>query len=140
MNIRTLDIRTLGILSLAIAAPFGVAATGAVVSTVAVAQWSGPSDTKQAPQPPYAKSTIAAIKAAPKDDQKVTLVGTIVRKTGDETYLFSDGTGEIVVDIDDDAFPKQPVTERTQIQIEGEVDTHLMRDADIDAERVTILK
>lgn len=112
----------------------------ALLSSPAVAQWTGPSDTKQAMQPPYAKTTVSAIKAKPVDDQKVTLEGTIVRKTGDERYQFKDETGEISVEIDDKHFPKEPVGAATRIRIEGEVDTHLMKDPDIDAERITVLK
>lgn len=134
-----MNIRALTIMTLALAAPVAVASTSALMSTTAVAQWSGPSDVGQAGQPDYAATTISAIKAAPNDDQKVTLVGTIIRKTADEKYLFTDGSGEIIVEIDDKKFPKQPVNERTKLKIEGKVDTHMLRDVDIDAERVAIV-
>ncbi len=129
-------IRILIAASMAMLAPAGMA----LVSSAAIAQWTGPSDTKQAAQPAYGKTTVSAIKAKPVDDQKVTLEGTIVRKTGDERYLFKDETGEISVEIDDEDFPREPVDATTRIRIEGEVDTHLMKEPDIDAERVTVVK
>ncbi len=131
-----MSFRTLLVASVVTVAPCVMALPG----SSAMAQWSGPSDTKQAAQPAYGKTTVSAIKAQPKDDQKVTLEGTIVRKTGKERYQFTDGTGEISVEIDDEDFPNEPVGPTTRIRIEGEVDTHLMKEPDIDAERVIVLK
>lgn len=110
------------------------------MSGIAAAQYVGPSDTKTKQAHPYAKTTVATIKADPKDDMKVTLEGNILRKTGHEEYVFSDGTGEIGVEIDDEDFPKERVDQNTKVKIEGEVDTHLLKDADIDVERLTLVK
>lgn len=115
------------------------AAIFAATSTVALAQYQGPAEQSQ-PAETYAKTTVSAIKADPKDDAKVTLEGMLINKTGDETYTFKDETGEILVEIDDDDFPNQPVNENTVVRIEGEVDTHLVKDVDIDAERVIIVQ
>lgn len=121
---------------------FGVIALLACLPfTPAIAQYQGPGGAENSTaQPAYAPNTVAAIKADPKDDMKVTLEGTLTSKTGDETYVFSDGTGEITVEIDDDDFPKEPVNADTVVVLEGEVDTHLTKDADIDVERITIKK
>lgn len=113
------------------------AAIVVVTGSVALAQYQGPAAQGQ-PSEEYAKTTVSAIKSDPKDDAKVTLQGRLINKTGDETYTLKDDTGEILVEIDDEDFPNQPVTETTVVTIEGEVDTHLVKDVDIDAERVLV--
>ncbi len=106
----------------------------------AMAQFTGPSDVAQAQSRGYPAITIREIKADPKDDMKATLEGRILRKVGDEEYLFSDDTGEIRVEIDDDDFPRQPVSETTRVRLEGEVDTHRYKEVDFDVDRVTIIQ
>lgn len=112
----------------------------ALTSTAAVAQYVGPSDGVSSETVKYPASTVAGILTDPRDDAKVTLEGHLLRKTGHETYVFSDGTGEITVEIDDDDLPSQPVDADTKIRIEGEIDTHLIKDTDVNADRVTIIK
>lgn len=118
-----------------------LATTGllAVIGTAALAQYQGPVDQEQTTGS-YDRTTVSAIKADPKDEAKVTLEGRLNRKTGDETYMFSDTTGEILVEIDDDDFPSQPVSEKTVVRIEGEVDTHLLKDVDVDVDRMTVVQ
>lgn len=107
----------------------------------AFAQYQGPGGTQNAvANVAYPMATVAAIKADPKDDMKVSLEGRLLSKTGHETYVFSDGTGEINVEIDDDDFPNEPVTADTIVILQGEVDTHLLKDADIDVDVITIKK
>ena len=103
------------------------------------AQYQGPGG-KASSQRGYAQTTVDAIIKAPQDDRKVRLEGRLLRQVADERYLFSDGTGEIVVEIDDEDFPSGAVNENTIVIIEGEVDTHRYKDTDIDADRVTIRK
>ncbi len=76
----------------------------------------------------------------PKDDQDVVLQGRLLRKTGDEKYVFSDGTGEIVVEIDDDDMPREPVSETTTIELRGEVDTSRKRPPEIDVDSARIVR
>lgn len=83
---------------------------------------------------------VAEILKNPKDDADVSLEGKLVRKLGDEEYVFSDGTGEIVVEIDDDDFPRQPVDENTVVRIKGEVDTGRHRAPEIDVDRLRVVK
>ncbi len=110
-----------------------------VFSGAAVAQYSGPSDTGSPSGGDYPASTISAIITDPKDEAKVTIEGNLVRKIRDETYVFSDGTGEIEVEIDDEDFPAQMVDATTKVRVQGEVDTHLIKDTDINADRVTVI-
>ena len=110
------------------------------LSGAAFAQYSGPSETKDDSKDAYETATIADIMADPKDGMHVTLEGMLVRKMSDEMYVLSDGTNEINVEIDEDDFPNSEVSETTKVKIEGEVDTHLTRDADIEADRVEIMQ
>jgi uncharacterized protein (TIGR00156 family) len=69
------------------------------------------------------------------------LRGEITGKIDDEEYMFTDGTGNIRLDIDDDLLWGQVLTQGTRVEIEGKVDKHLFGDAvDIDVERVLVLK
>lgn len=106
----------------------------------AVAQYVGPAGAPEGVSPGYPLTTVAEIKADPRDDANVTLEGFLIRQIDRETYVFRDDTGEIEVEIDEDDFPRQPVSETTRVRIEGEVDTHRLRDTDIDADRVMILE
>ncbi|UHD47495.1 NirD/YgiW/YdeI family stress tolerance protein [Aureimonas altamirensis] len=115
------------------------AAIALMLTTGAMAQFTGPSDVAQAQSREYPPTTVQQIKADPKDDMKATLEGRILRKVADEEYLFSDDTGEIRVEIDDDDFPRQPVSETTRVRLEGEVDTHRYKEVDFDVDRMTIL-
>jgi len=67
----------------------------------AVASYTGPG--AQA-----CSQTVDDILKAPQNDQDVVLQGNLIRKVGDEKYIFSDGTGEISVEIDDDKLPPEP--------------------------------
>ena len=116
------------------------AAIALLLTTGAMAQFTGPSDVAQAQSRQYPPATVQDIKADPKDEMKATLEGRILRKVADEEYLFSDDTGEIRVEIDDDDFPRQPVSETTRVRLEGEVDTHRYKEVDFDVDRVTIIQ
>jgi uncharacterized protein (TIGR00156 family) len=85
-------------------------------------------------------SSVAAILKNPVDDQRVTLRGNIIRHIGGDKYMFSDGTGEIRVDIDDHLFPVQPIDESTVVEIIGEVDTDFMQFSEIDVKSLRILQ
>ncbi|HUG57341.1 MAG TPA: NirD/YgiW/YdeI family stress tolerance protein, partial [Candidimonas sp.] len=61
------------------------------------------------------------------------------RKQGHEKYIFTDGTGEIVAEIDDKDFPTQQVNEKTKIEIVGEVDTGLRRPPEIEVDTMRII-
>ena len=98
----------------------------------AQAQYVGPTDG------PGVK--ISTILQEPKDDQDVVLRGHIVRKTGHEKYIFSDGTGEITVEIDDDDFPVEAVDAKTLVELRGEVDTGRDRPPEIEVDSVSIVK
>ena len=88
------------------------ATTFAVANTTAVNQQA------------LAPTQITTVKQALtlKDDTPVQLKGYVVKATGDEKYQFSDQTGSITVDIDDDLWQGQPVSAKTPVTIIGEID------------------
>ncbi len=67
-------------------------------------------------------STVKEVLASRKDDEDVVLRGRIVRHVGGDDYIFTDGTGEIEVEIDDDDYPRDRIAMDTEIEIRGEVD------------------
>jgi len=109
-----------------------VAVLSGAFAMPALAQYAGKSAEPATPK-------VSDILSKPVDEQMVRLQGHLVRKTKSETYVFSDGSGEIVVEIDDDDFPKQKVDETTKVEIVGEVDTGLRRPPEIEAETVRVL-
>ncbi len=56
------------------------------------------------------------------DDMPVLLTGHIKSSLGDELYLFSDYTGSIKVEIDEDEWQGQIVTPKTKVRLVGEID------------------
>ncbi|WP_051218984.1 YgiW/YdeI family stress tolerance OB fold protein [Oceanobacter kriegii] len=74
----------------------------------------------------------------PKDDQPVQLSGYLVRKIGEETYVFSDGKQEINAEIESEDFPAQPFDENTPVLIVGEIDYDRLRGIEVDVDRLTI--
>jgi uncharacterized protein (TIGR00156 family) len=87
----------------------------AVVATPAFAQFTGP-DAQGAP------STVADARNA-RIGTYVTLEGNIIARQREDYYTFSDGTGEIRVEISQGTFAGQPVGPETRVRIVGEVDT-----------------
>ena len=92
--------------------------TATIISTQTFAQETKPTTT---PQPtPQAISVMEAMTMP--DDSTVILEGTITSKLGDETYIFTDSSGNINVEIDDEEWNGvSPQTDEI-IMIQGEVD------------------
>ena len=76
----------------------------AVVASSASAQYVGPSSAQPV-------RSVLEVTKNPVDDTEVILRGFLIKKLGDENYLFSDGTGEIRVEIDSEDFPRENVTD-----------------------------
>lgn len=72
------------------------------------------------------------------DDMPVTLTGFLKASLGGEMYIFTDGTGEISVEIDHDKWWGQTATPETPIQIFGEIDKDFMG-TKIDVEVLKVL-
>ena len=55
------------------------------------------------------------------DNVKVVLEGFIIEDKGDEMYLFKDGTGEIGLEIDKDAWKKREMDPEQLVRLYGEI-------------------
>lgn len=107
-----------------------VAVTGS--ATLVHAQYTGPA---------VAPMTVKDLLAQGKDDQHATLRGKITKRIGGDKYLFSDGSGEITVEIDNNEFPnQQPVDAKTEVELSGEFDKELVGSPEFDVDTVTLVK
>ena len=75
-----------------------------------------------------------------KDDQKIILKGHILTKVGHEKYIFTDGTGEIRVEIDNEIFPQVPITEESKLEIYGEIEKDFLQSPEIDVNYLKVIK
>ncbi len=110
-----------------------LAATVLACSSAALAQYTGP--THQVPL-----GTVAAVLKNPVDDQAVTLRGVLQRQVGNEKYIFSDGTGEIRVDIDAKHLAGLKINEKTKVELRGEVEKDFLESPEIDVDAITAMK
>ena len=101
-------------------------------ATAVHAQYVGPSTTAN-------YKNVAEILKNPVDDTVVVLSGHLLRKVGKEKYIFSDGTGEIRVEVDAKYFPATPISEKTKVQINGEVEKEFMSSPEIDVKALVVL-
>ena len=74
------------------------------------------------------------------DDTIVTLTGKIIRQVAHEKYEFSDNTGTIIIEIDDDEWYGVQAGPNDTVQIRGEVDSDTFRRNEIDVKFITIVK
>ncbi len=87
------------------------------------------------------KASVQSILTAPNNGHRVLLRGTIVSNNGDESYLFTDGTGQISLAIENRLLWGQKLVKGTPVEIEGEVDERWFSDVvDISVERVQVMK
>lgn len=92
---------------------------------------------------PEAKSsiTVKEIMQNHYDDMKVDVKGYLVKRLSHDKYLFKDGTGEIIVDIDEKYMPHTNITPKTLVRIYGEIDVkYKFNKIEIDAHRIEIVK
>ncbi len=98
--------------------PLAIATSIFVNVSPIFAQFTGPGGS----QTQTGEVTVASIKMNPIDDMDVVLQGSLLNKISHEKYSFSDGTGEITVEIDDEDFGGKQVDPNTRIEIHGDVD------------------
>ena len=75
--------------------------------------------------PSAAAMTVAEAKKL-SDDTPVVLVGKIEKRLGGEKYLFTDNTGSVTVEIDNDDWRGLNVSDKDTVEIRGEVDKEFM--------------
>ena len=77
--------------------------------------------------------TVKQVLDSGKDDDLVILKGYILRRLEDNTYLFSDATGEINVKILPEYWPAgYKIDDKTKVEISGEYDKHFFKANEID--------
>lgn len=106
-----------------------IVAAGLLLGAAARAQYTGPSAA------PELRQVAAALKEG-RDNQRVRLQGVLVRHLRADKYLFSDGSGEIRVEIEHGLFPRVPVDAQTRVEIVGEVEKDFLESPEIDVERI----
>ncbi|MBM7062441.1 NirD/YgiW/YdeI family stress tolerance protein [Pseudomonas sp. UL073] len=104
-----------------------------LLSTAALAAngYTGPGSTPQV-------TTVSAAQAAA-DDTPVALTGQIVKRIKGDKYEFKDATGSIQVEIDDDEWPANSVSETAKVRLTGEVE-HELTGREIDVDRLELLQ
>ena len=70
------------------------------------------------------------------DETFVYMQGQIVKALGDDKYAFTDKTGEIVLEIDNDEFDGVTVAAGEFIEISGEVDKEMMKPAKVEVKSI----
>ena len=105
------------------------------LASAANAQFSGgfegPSATDKAPM--TVKQAVDL-----RDDAKVNLRGHIVNSLGDEKYTFTDGTADVIVEIDDEDWAGRKVTPENTVEIFGEVDKDRLKPTEIDVDSFSV--
>ncbi|MCM1295092.1 MAG: NirD/YgiW/YdeI family stress tolerance protein [Muribaculaceae bacterium] len=74
-----------------------------------------------------------------RDDTPVVVKGKIVKRTGDEKYMFQDDADTIIVEIDDDDWRGVNVTPNDIVILRGDVDKGLLT-TEIDVDYVELVK
>ena len=101
---------------------------GMLVATTASAQYVGPTRVT-------AKTSIRSVLKKPVDDELVILKG---RQLSHDKYEFTDKTGNITVEIDQDVFAGRQIGPDTVIEIAGKVDKDTGKPVEIDVKRIGI--
>jgi uncharacterized protein (TIGR00156 family) len=86
--------------------------------------------------------TVRTLLESAKDDQSVVLQGSIVRKLKEQRYVFSDGTGEVEIEIDNEKkmFAGHTVDDKTRVEISGEVEKDFLRSMHIDVKSLRLVE
>ncbi|OTG66860.1 DNA-binding protein [Acinetobacter sp. ANC 4470] len=71
-----------------------------------------------------------------KDETAVTLTGTLLKHLKQEHYEFNDGTGLILLEIDDDIWKSAAIQVGDKIKVIGEVDKHRYKPTDIEVVKI----
>ncbi len=83
--------------------------------------------------PSAASMTVAEAKKLG-DDTPVVLIGKLEKSLGGEKYLFTDNTGSVTVEIDNDDWRGLTVNDKDTVEIRGEVDKDFMNfEIDVDS-------
>jgi len=70
------------------------------------------------------------------DGTAVTLTGTLLKHLNQDHYEFNDGTGLILLEIDDDDWKASGIQAGDKVRAIGEVDTHRYKPTDIEVVKI----
>ncbi len=115
-------------------------AAAVIPASLAHAQYQGPGSKPPKSAPQSEIKNVADVLRHGRDDQQVTLSGTVVRKVGREKYLFRDASGELRIEIDDEVMPREPFDDKVRVEITGEVEKDFLRSVEIDVKAIRLLK
>ncbi|TCK62054.1 YgiW/YdeI family stress tolerance OB fold protein [Seleniivibrio woodruffii] len=87
--------------------------------------------------PKYAD--VAAVIKKPVDDAPVVFQGYIIRKLDSSTFVFSDGTADIKIQVDREVYPDVKVDPMVRVEIRGEVEKDEIDEVEIDVGGMTVL-
>lgn len=108
---------------------------GVILSIPAMAQFM---DRGGFNDPATIVNTVAEVKQMP-DDSYVVLEGKIEKRIGDEKYLFSDNSGSIKIEIDDDKWQGLHVGPQDKVEIIGKLDKEWFS-KEIDVKQIKLVK
>ncbi|MBR2299311.1 MAG: NirD/YgiW/YdeI family stress tolerance protein [Alphaproteobacteria bacterium] len=89
---------------------------------------------------PAANNSVITVKQALdlSDNARVALRGHITKSLGDEKYTFTDGTAEVMIEIDDEDWGGRKVTPESTVEIFGELDKEMFEPTKIDVDSFNI--
>ena len=85
---------------------------------------------------PVEVTSVAELKGIKLGETDAIVEGNILRQIQHDKFLFSDGTGEMVIEIDDDIRLDQSIDEKTRLRLSGEFEAW---DNEMEVERLEIL-
>lgn len=73
------------------------------------------------------------------DDSMVYVQGYIIQNLGNDNYMLQDGSGQIMVEIDDDLMNNATITPQTVVWIAATVDQETGQPVSLEAEEIQIM-
>ncbi len=107
--------------------------TSSICTTVST--WAGKDDHIIIQEAASNQVKVAEVKHL-KDETAVTLKGTLLKHLNEDYYEFSDGTGVILLDIDDDLWKASHIKACDTVQVVGDVDTHRYKPTEIEGFKI----
>ena len=107
--------------------------TSSICTTVST--WAGKDDHIIIQEAASNQVKVAEVKHL-KDETAVTLTGILVKHLNQEHYEFNDGTGLILLEIDDDIWRSAAIQVGDKIKVIGEVDKHRYKPTDIEVVKI----
>jgi uncharacterized protein (TIGR00156 family) len=115
------------------------ACLASLMSATAFAAYIGPDAGPAGGAAPQQVETVKAALAAP-EDAPVVLEGQIIKRLDKEDYEFTDATGTVRVEIDQEKWPANVgVSDKQRVRLIGEVDRD-SKGVEIDVDRIQLIQ